>query len=285
MKFSQRLGYVPQKAIQLHTMDNDLRNRLFNLFQRLFPMSSLDLGFDTGYDETRGFILDKLGINIEYTAPYQNSTNNQKFDKVFLEGEWYRPYDILEFCLEYETFRFYESRARKINRLKYICNEIKLVLEEEKSGYRLLNNQFVPITSDIELGTLKDATLTKYQSVNTHMRKAIALYSDRKSPDYENAIKEAISALEALCCSITGENVTLAKALDRIEQKGVNIHPAQKEAFKKLYGYTSDENGIRHGGMDFKNVPSEDAKYMIVVCSAFINYLLEKLSKLEGNSR
>ena len=54
------------------------------------------------------------------------------------------------------------------------------------------------------------------------------------------------------------------------------------EAFLSLYGYTSDENGIRHGGIDFTNAPSEDAKYMLISCSAFINYLIQKWSKINN---
>jgi len=46
-------------------------------------------------------------------------------------------------------------------------------------------------------------------------------------------------------------------------------------------GYTSDENGIRHGGIDFTNAPAEDAKYMLVSCSSFVNYLIEKWSKVK----
>ena len=49
-----------------------------------------------------------------------------------------------------------------------------------------------------------------------------------------------------------------------------------ERAFLALYGYTSDENGIRHGGIDFTSVPAGDAKYMLVSCSAFVNYLIEK---------
>ena len=49
-----------------------------------------------------------------------------------------------------------------------------------------------------------------------------------------------------------------------------------------LYGYASDENGIRHGGIDFKNAPAEDAKYMLISCSAFVNYLMEKWSKIQN---
>ena len=47
-----------------------------------------------------------------------------------------------------------------------------------------------------------------------------------------------------------------------------------------MYGYASDEDGIRHGGIDFKGAPAEDAKYMLISCSAFVNYLIEKWSKV-----
>lgn len=63
----------------------------------------------------------------------------------------------------------------------------------------------------------------------------------------------------------------------------MHIHGAMKNAFSSLYGYASDENGIRYGGIDFANAPAEDAKYMLVFCSAFINYLIEKWSKHQNN--
>ena len=118
-----------------------------------------------------------------------------------------------------------------------------------------------------------------YSSVNTHITKALEHYADRDNPDYENSIKESISAVEAMCCIITGlqgKTATLGNALGALEKSGVKIHGAMKGAFEKLYGYTSDENGIRHGGIDFVNAPAEDAKYMLIACSAFVNYLIEK---------
>ena len=52
------------------------------------------------------------------------------------------------------------------------------------------------------------------------------------------------------------------------------------EAFQKMYGYTNDAGGIRHSLMDGKLVPDfNDAKYMLVLCSAFINYLTSKSAK------
>ncbi len=58
------------------------------------------------------------------------------------------------------------------------------------------------------------------------------------------------------------------------------IHSAMKAGFEKMYGYTSDADGIRHGGIDFTNAPAEDAKYMLISCSAFVNYLVEKFSRV-----
>ena len=79
---------------------------------------------------------------------------------------------------------------------------------------------------------------------------------------------------------MTGAQATLGKAIKKIKDSGVHIHSAMESAFSSLYGYTSDQDGIRHGGIDFKNVPAEDAKYMLVSCSAFVNYLIEKWSKV-----
>ncbi len=50
-------------------------------------------------------------------------------------------------------------------------------------------------------------------------------------------------------------------------------------AFRQLYGYTSDANGIRHALLDESNLDFEDAKFMLVSCSAFINYLKGKAIK------
>lgn len=80
---------------------------------------------------------------------------------------------------------------------------------------------------------------------------------------------------------MTGANATLGAAIKKLKDNNVHIHAALESAFKSLYGYTSDQSGIRHGGIDFINAPSEDAKFMLVTCSAFINYLVEKQSKIK----
>jgi hypothetical protein len=68
-------------------------------------------------------------------------------------------------------------------------------------------------------------------------------------------------------------------ALEAVAAK-IELHPALKSGFEKLYGYTSDEDGIRHPILDERKVEESDALFMIVTCSAFVNFLLAKAEKV-----
>ena len=58
------------------------------------------------------------------------------------------------------------------------------------------------------------------------------------------------------------------------------MHKSLIEGFKKIYGYTSDEGGLRHAiTQDSKEIDFDDAKFMLVSCSAFINYIIAKCEK------
>lgn len=73
---------------------------------------------------------------------------------------------------------------------------------------------------------------------------------------------------------------SLGSALDKIK-KQINIHQALEKGLKQIYGYTSDSSGIRHALTDESNRDLEDAQYMLVSCSAFINYLIMKAEKAQ----
>jgi len=104
--------------------------------------------------------------------------------------------------------------------------------------------------------------------------------SDKKNPDYRNSIKESISAVESICQQITQDpKAELGKALKTIKTK-LSIHGALEQGFIKIYGYTSDGDGIRHALMDEPNLDQEDALYMLITCSSFVNYLIIKANKI-----
>ncbi|MDR2251684.1 MAG: hypothetical protein LBD98_02470, partial [Endomicrobium sp.] len=104
---------------------------------------------------------------------------------------------------------------------------------------------------------------------------------DGKEPDFRNSIKESISAVEYVVRDITGAS-TLGDGLNKLEKKGIKINVCLKEAFDKLYAYTNSEDGIRHANMNNNNVSFDEAKFMLVVCSSFINYITSKRSQLKN---
>ena len=269
--FSQRYQHVPEKDIQVDDIDIELFNRLWNLFySREYQFERWI--FSKGELEAPELILDSFGCTYVFPSNYSERNENiGSLRKFLMNSEWYIIYDFIE---------KYVELTEPITQRKELEKEINVILEQEKSGYRMIRGIITPITNQAELDSIKKSMSTKFISVNTHFEKALKLYSNRKKPDYENSIKESISAVEAICCIINEKDTTLNKAIEKLKAKGVRIHPAMEKAFISLYGYTSDESGIRHGGIDFANAPAEDAKYMLVSCSAFVNYLIEKWSKV-----
>jgi hypothetical protein len=83
-----------------------------------------------------------------------------------------------------------------------------------------------------------------------------------------------------MCKIITGdEKATLNIALKKLEAAGIPLHTALKQAFDKLYAYSGDADGIRHALLVESTLDFDDAKFMLVSCSGFVNYLAAKAAK------
>jgi hypothetical protein len=174
-------------------------------------------------------------------------------------------YDFLEFTANYGLE---EQRA-----VAYAegCN---LLLTKHAAAYRLVAGRITPITSDEEIASVEQSLgLTgRFAAAAEHMRTALARFSDRNSPDYRNSVKESISAVESVCQIIAGDSkATLGDALKRL-----GVHKALEKGFSAIYGYTSDADGIRHALLEESEVGADDAKFFLVSCSAFVNYLISR---------
>ncbi len=273
ISFSGRNGYIPD-SMKLEYTSDTLRARVFARFykQEFDIYEPLDWqNYTTRIEE----MMIQMGVPYQFpkTKHIKDQNAEELKDYLLCSLEWYKIFDFIERYLQLcneET-------------LYLMRNEFNSILEDETSAYRIVDRLVVPITNKAELATIGEAMHTQYDSVNAHIAKALELYADRRKPDYENSIKESICAVEAICSIITGQsgsNATLGNTIQMLKDSGVHIHKALARGFSALYGYASDENGIRHGGIDFANAPAEDAKYMLVSCSAFVNYLMEKWSKV-----
>jgi hypothetical protein len=54
------------------------------------------------------------------------------------------------------------------------------------------------------------------------------------------------------------------------------LHKTFKDALSKLYAWTGGQGGICHALMEADSVERQDAQFMLVTCSAFVNYLLDR---------
>ena len=272
--FSEKYGYKVEKQIQHECISDVLRRRIWNLFYQWeirhsgisTPIVNMVL---SGQQTTEEKICDRLGFIVNSSTKGLNAQGKIEY-YLTKECEWYEVYDFVDIHLAVLDEEKKIQRAQQYNEL----------FEQEKSGYRVVNNSVEPITNKQEIEIIETASNSPYRSVNEHLQKALEFYGDRKNPDYENSIKESICTVESMCCIITGKDATLNKAIEKLKNSGVHIHPCLEKAFVSLYAYTSDEKGIRHAGMDFVDANAEDAKYMLVSCSAFVNYLIEKWSKV-----
>lgn len=150
-------------------------------------------------------ILDEFGIKIDTyiisnTAELLYEYLIDEFNELWEKVSWNQCFDVLEIMLQEE---YYD--------IDFKC-EINEIFEEEKMGYRIIDDQIVDITNESEIEEIEEAIDSDFDIVNDHIQKSLELYSDRKNPDYKNSIKESITAVESMCCIICEEKVELGKA-------------------------------------------------------------------------
>ncbi len=269
MLFSQRKGYKPASdTIQREGMNEELRNTLWNILDLYIRNKA------RGYEYfSIGQLIGKLSIVIwvDYfkkpidTRPESDHEIIQDIRDYYFSCKWYEVYDLIEFIL-----KFFNDND--------LAEFINNMLDRELSAYRFIDNTLTDITDEQEIHMIDEALKDNdFPGVRKHLKRALELLSDRKSPDYRNSIKESISAVESLCQIVTGKpKATLGDALNVIGRKG-KIHPALIEAFTRLYGYTSNEEGIRHAMSEEPDIGPSDAKFFLMSCTSFINYLKSKM--------
>lgn len=272
--FSERYGYTkPSDVIIREQITPEIESAICNcieyLRQDLMP-------YNNGYRR----------LKIQMWIYYLNNKINDYYEgdniiQDYIEDDdidWFYKLDLIEFLVEY-VVALIKSNCLPQKILFDFSKRLNKEFERLSFAYRLIDNKIVEITSKEEITTVETVLVESKDNVRMHLSKALELYAFRPEGDYCNSIKESISAVEAYCREKTGEN-NLGDALKKLEKVGVVIPNVLRTAFEKLYAYTNQPTtGIRHALMDSSGtyVPkAEEALFMLVSCSAFINYLNKK---------
>lgn len=278
--FSERYGYVkPRNILVRECINIDIQNAICSAFDYLYRIyNRIDTNVGRGYEDS--YKAMEMAIWIHFQNMRRNDfythTGHRVVATTFLESNviWYKKLDMLEFAIKW-MFENYNDNARQ-DALKTFVQYLNERFQILGFAYRIVNNQIVEITSEEEIVEIEEA-LKVSDPIAEHLSTSMALLSQRPNPDYRNSIKESISAVEYICREITGKT-TLGDALKELDKKGLQLSNMLKTAFEKLYVYTNDKaTGIRHALMDEKDAPSfDEAKFMLVACSAFVNYINAK---------
>ncbi len=190
---------------------------------------------------------------------------------LILSGSWNKVFDFVQFVMRSQNCPYgYPDR-------------ISWVLRKSRTAYTVVPKPFtiVPSATDDEGDAIKkaftDLDEAGFGGARTHLRQAA---EELNSGNYGDAVRESVHAVEATARKLDPKaSKTLSPALKALEDR-VGIHPALKAGFQKIYGYTSDEGGIRHALLeDDRKVDIEDAVFMIGACASFVSYLVGKARK------
>lgn len=274
MKFSERYGHTtPRQTLQIEDIDDALRNSLWNAFYSNWISSLRFIARDLAHtSHFQYYHLDAAAREIaeliwcdylkEPIDPLERMDRNSLINTLrehFFKWPWYQVYDFIEFCIQQKFFPTLGSRVNQF-------------LEKELAGYRVIDGTITPVTDIAEITALETALAdSKFPSVQAHLANALRLLSLRPEPDLRNSCKESISAVEGICREITGEK-SFGKALAMLTTKH-GLPENLKGSFNQLYGWTSNENGIRHPIMETPDLTVDLTKYFLLSCTSFTNYL------------
>jgi len=277
MKFSERYGYLkPSEVIIREQITSEIQNAICNCYDDLEDnLRSISSINENLYNELEKYIWTYFlnSRRSEYKA----------FSQVCLqiiesnEFEWYKKLDLIQ-----ETIIILRKYISYFNVESTFIDVLNSEFERLNFGYRIFEDMVVEITSNQEINSIETAIENNKDNVRLHLNNALKLYAQRPEADYRNSIKESISAVEALSREITGDK---GLSFAKMEAEGIKIPPVLRKSFEILYGYTNDpKTGIRHALMDetAEYIPgAEEALFMLVSCSAFINYLNSKKAEAE----
>ncbi|TAW21899.1 hypothetical protein ELI20_12195 [Rhizobium ruizarguesonis] len=168
-------------------------------------------------------------------------------------------------------FDFVEFLVRHPKCSMVLKAELASAFVAARAAYRIVDGQIIAIGTNEQAAAFEKAIGDAEGGARTHL---VAAGAALRNGDWAGSIRESIHAVEATAVRLAPNADTLGKALAVLERQG-RLHGSLKEAFAKLYGYSSNEEGVRHALVfkDEAQVDEADALFMLGACASFVSYL------------
>lgn len=272
LPFSQRNGLQPiPPQMKVGEASDELRRLIY-----YYIGFEIQRGSGSGFDGTF-FKSDLRRVATDFhvlfdkqspdTFRHSVSTFQERLQRFIQAGNIGLIFDLVEFFLRH---------PRCSEELK---NELASAFVTARAAYRVIDNSYI-----VAIGTEQQAAAfvraigdTEATGGLAARRHLLAAGGALRNADWAGCIRESIHAVEAVAVRLAPEATTLGAALKILEQRG-HLHGSLKAAFGSLYGYSSDEEGVRHALVfsDEARVDEADALFMLGACASFVSYLLAR---------
>lgn len=210
-------------------------------------------------------------------------------EKALESLRWDRVYDFCERLhnhLALATGYFwndeFHEKEPKNEVQSFIAEELQRLFEEESLAFefsqglvrRRGRKHTVDVTTRAQV-ILGDPRLV---SARKHYDKALGFFRNPSKPDFENAVKEAVCAVEAAGKALFPEAkaATLGDLTKWFSSnKDAPIPKALVQTISGIYAYRSGGDGVGHGGSVGGVATAEVAEYVLAVCASQVIYLVD----------
>ena len=275
--FSQRYGHEPvPEALQLGELPSEARTMMWSvLYEQMENTRVADAilrlnsvgGVWEAILKAKHLFLDARPLD-EWNDGFRSQCAELKGR--ILEDPFNRVFDLIEFIMRHP-----DCPLEFINGVSWLFRHFQLAYAIDTGPPATV----VPMATAEEGAQLK-RSLKELRSAGldgclVHLRNASKCINEG---DWAGGVRESIHAVESVARQIDPKaSQTLGPALVSLERQSA-LHPALRGAFDKLYGYTSNAQGIRHPLLDKAEaeVTIDEAVFMLGACASFASYLWRK---------
>ena len=226
----------------------------------------------------------------DYDPSYIPSIEEARFDAENLlhQLDWERIYDFCErLHSKLAKDNVFEENDRAVTITKtqsqlFFAEEIQRLFDEESLGYEftdgLVQRRGRRHTINQINKTEKALADQKLGAARKHFSKALRHFRDRKKPDHENAVKEAVCAVEAAAKELFPDvkAATLGDFVKWATDGKRDLLPKTiGQTFNGLYAFRNSAEGVSHGATSGGAVTGELAEYVLGMAASQIILLAD----------
>lgn len=263
-RFSDRIGITKPPSLAREAVSPELRVALWNVLHGYM----FEGGKDNWVPLTREFCeFHHIAVD-QFTYDWSLERMRVRDWWFFPPRQWWEIYNVID---------HFAPALASLHREVY--SSFNRVFEQEGARYRFVGDELTQVTDSNEIVAVEEALAApdKFAGAREHLTAALRFLGQRPTADCRNSIRESISAVESTLKVLSGmDHAPLGDALKAFSR----IHPIHGALFSglsSLYGYTSNEHGIRHALIEADaNVGYPEAKFMVVACAGFVSFLIAK---------